>query len=184
MPITPPSTPITLRDDCINFINNNNFIVTDVIRESERDEYKSKDNDLLPVTYNNSIIDMMMKMKGNNIYFTALPNNPSPWSWFQINILQPIVGGGNFNIARIIGTRNLILQIQHNNQNKKFKVGFLFSPSPNGNRGGARSLEFLAYRNANPGNNYNQFREAYYKQLLYFKHFSYDGANPVNVVQP
>ena len=171
------------RIQCIDFVNEKKFILTDVIESSSRNYYRSSDNELIPELFNCNILNIIMKMNGNNIFFTSVNNNnPSPWNWFSINILNRLVDPNGFCIQEIEGTRNLFLTLKLNGQKKIFNVGFLFSPSPFGARNQNRIKEFNNFRQITPDGNYTCFLETQYKELLRNENFNYNGTNPTPLI--
>lgn len=165
--------PPTL-EDAKALLVDNGFLIADIIKSTQRTDYSALDNDLFPIDYNENILELLRKMSGNNIFFTALNNgNKNPFCWFKK--LLRTKGLYRNRMFQQIGTRNCTFTLN----NKLFNVGLLFSPSPNGARAQNHIPEFVNYQIQYPLNNYTDFRKEQWKQLLRFKNFAYDGSNPV-----
>jgi len=72
-------------------------------------------------------------------------------------------------------TRNLSMNLF----NRDFRIGFLFSPSPQGAINQGNVLEYTNYLQVNPGATYSEFVMVQWKQLLFHRSFEFNGTNAI-----
>ena len=123
--------------DIIDFLNDNDLIVTDIIKRTNRREHRSEDKYLLAdadadlnviqnFAMNESIYDLLLEYKHiKNLYFTAKDNNPSPYQWFKetFKYLFDFYNVEGYENSR---TCNFV------NSEREFNIFLLPTPKPRG----------------------------------------------------
>jgi len=120
-----PSTPI----EAITALNNNNFLISDVIRKTKRKGKSASDKDLLPVELNTDLIKFFKCHENlKNIYFTSTEENGnSPYSLFKtIFNISNEQEFNRFEIDSRLWSLNLIID------EREFNVFFLPTPKTRG----------------------------------------------------
>ena len=124
-------------ENIINFLNDNDLIITDIIKRTNRKNEGSEDVNLLKengadvniiqnFAMNKSIYDLLKKHRSiKNLYFTAKDNNPSPYRWFKgtfndIFEFHDVQGYENSRICNFI------------NSEREFNIFLLPTPKPRG----------------------------------------------------
>lgn len=161
------------KQDLITLLQHHNFLITDAICSLYREKYSASDPDLHAVSYNAAIVDQLMQMGGNDLFFTAT-HSVLPFKAFK-KMLR-IKGVKVYKLFSTVGnSRNLRFVLN----GKTFNIGFLFSPSPQGAINQNRIAEYQNYLQLFPGTLYADFVRVQWKQLLFHKNMAFDGSNPV-----
>lgn len=159
------------RHDLEVLLQRHNFLITDAIKSLYRKDYSASDPDLQPVALNGSIVDKLLHMGGNELYFTAA-DKMLPFTSFK-KILKE--AGYRPAFTPIGDSRNISFSLK----GKTFNVGFLFSPGAQGAINQNRIAEYQRYLQLFPGTPYAEFVKLQWKQLLFHKNMAFDGSNPV-----
>lgn len=123
--------------DIINFLNDNDLIITDIIKRTNRTKQGSLDTNLLVekgtdlniiqnFAMNESIYDLLKEHKYiKNLYFTAKDNKPSPYQWFKETF------NDSFEFHNVEGYENS-RKCNFINSEREFNVFLLPTPKPRG----------------------------------------------------
>lgn len=150
----------------------NKFIVSDVIKSCQRNQYSANDNDLDVLEFNLEILYFLQLKKLKYIYFTALKDG-LPFKLFK-KIIRRRYPLRRITYEPIGNSGNQALKID----NRKFYLGFLESPSPNAER----------FKNSNgwkrhvrefPDSTFADYQFEQWNQLIRKKNFNYDGTNAI-----
>ncbi len=160
-------------DVAIKILEKLEIVITDAIKSCQRNLYSASDNDLKgPFTYYLDILNVINNFSGNHIYFTATESG-KPFTSFK-SILRS--KNEVFYFEQIGNSRNKSLFLN----GKEYKPGFLYSPSPSGNRTKNKNPDFNNYQIRTGNLSYEDFVFEQWKQLLLKKNFEYDGSNPID----
>lgn len=159
------------KEDLIALLRQHNFLITDAIKSLYRKDYSASDPALQPVALNGAIIEKLLQMGGNELYFTAA-HNSLPFSSFR-KILKE--AGYRPAFTPIDNSRNVRFSLK----GKTFNVSFLFSTSRQGALNQNRIAEYQNYLQLFPGTPYADFVRVQWKQLLFHKNMAFNGSNPV-----
>lgn len=155
-------------DLILNWLDSNNFSITDMIQHTKVDNNFSVDSDIIIDDYksqlNQNLYDWLLNSKINKIYFTSFSEGKSAYDLFKKWVKI------HFN-KRLPKGREIINQ----NNNHKLKIFdkeveliMLYSPSPAARRGIPRSQPYIKWlkENKDVKNPIDEFRVYWYRKYL------------------